>query len=1791
MSSQGINEMINNVLPKYILKRIGRNDYEFVINKNRITVGRKDCDLECASPYVSKKHAEILLLSGDRLCIIDKKSVNGTFINGEILPAEKKIPLYPDDVIGFGVTEYEEDVNGFDRYHVYKLSLITKNNDNEVIELSDDEETNIINLCNVEKDERNSVLENNVTVPHEVSNVSSSIVNKNIVKFTNDTDNSDCILVETDHLNGDSKVFKNIETNNKFEFGNNNFDNDVEKLSAISLKRKSDVTEIQQPHAKLLKTSLDSNSVNKISSSSTRSECQLDAVNLNSTEVPGLNDSCSKLLHVGNNFVHYENDNKQEVLNFAKDIVSEVTNKIKSVNSSGDKPVVCFLDGSCQKIGTKRKSMNENDVSVQLSSDDLRCVRSKNIAHNEILSCNGKVPSKNHNESNHEECRKAVNKINSTLSGESVISVIEFSDKIEKKLINKVMLSSNSVTSKAESTDQKNSIGVHVNGNKGKRKNGILNVDKSVSKKSKRKVDRIKTDKLKESCSLEMVDRKSDLRNENSKDEKIKQNVVKKSHLKIEHNLSRRKSSDDKQKGDEIFRKEEKLMDNSKSKNKAEEEIKSSLNKKDEDEERRHNDADCRLQHDFINRKDDENENKKKFVGILNTSRTEYSMDDDKSFVDSDEEELFCSQLFEVPEGDEVEETVIKNEVIERERVDDSDVVVIEDDDDDDHKVSDDVQIWYERLSQSITDEKPILKDVVLSQIKDDEPNEEQEQLNYEKISEKELNRDEKAEKRSSVDVDNSVSSHSKKTEFFKKKPEKTILLPEALPMAVSKRGRGGSKKQTKNKSIDSTKHITPVTKAVVNGEEPLNLEMKKIVKETRKERLKAIAVKKNITQETTKVLSKTCVSKITSKSRSDFLAALLVESESKGETVSRKLRSNYKIPLVKNNNHNNNDKINTDISVQSISADNSADQNITSTNSSISDIVGNLRCAVSLEKIDVSDDNSSTSEKTIVKKKDKRTVSFQNEPTIYYIQLNPGSKLLPVKKDAPVPKMLIDNEMITFIRSAPNYSIEEALCAMLRWRVVWLEESKRMSKPPNVSHNAEGLVKVQNVKKEYRNFEDYFYIYQELLLHELWCQIREEFFTTSRKVHGVPCTVDSVLLKRLEGSVTKLDRPYNFQVLKCHRYITEEDIKLKVFPKAFELGVITAKSKDKKHTSFYFCYIESADIIKIHPQELYHDGFLNGRSRNMKRLNLSVLIKSCLSDDGTIDRTVDINLKVISFIRPTLRLFSSISSLPKTPLLPAILNPGSYDFSVPELPLEFKKLPCINSLNSSQQEAIIKCTKLCLGTKPNIALIHGPPGTGKSRVIIHLIDHLFQISRQKANRLKERPKVLICAPSNLAVDHLVENLLDLREELKATKIRLSITRIGQIVQENSKVASVSLERLTNARVRDEFSDDLPVELALVNAKLNSLKLIPAKSKKKDFDEKFAEMSRRKVEFESIIAGASQKRRNIIDRNEFKIMEKKILRGADIICATLSSSVSDCMQTAFLSGDEDEPKLTCCIVDEAGQCCEPEILIPLQLKISKFIFVGDHKQLPATVTSEFSKRKGLGNSLFYRIFSFYESSSKKPNRVSPVITLDTQYRMHSSIACWPSKYFYNGLLKTCYEPKISNSLAPYFVLNHNFTEDTNSKECNTREANLVIEITLAILNNRKCDNLRVGIITPYRHQRTLLFNKLSERCNDPKIKRVRVNTIDGYQGGEEDVIIMSCVRSSSIGFLSDEQRLNVAVTRARHSLIICAYFKVFKTNQHWNSLLQNAKERRKYFSYEENEDNSLRNMISRIIHH
>jgi len=463
-------------------------------------------------------------------------------------------------------------------------------------------------------------------------------------------------------------------------------------------------------------------------------------------------------------------------------------------------------------------------------------------------------------------------------------------------------------------------------------------------------------------------------------------------------------------------------------------------------------------------------------------------------------------------------------------------------------------------------------------------------------------------------------------------------------------------------------------------------------------------------------------------------------------------------------------------------------------------------------------------------------------------------------------------------------------------------------------------------------------------------------------------------------------------------------------------------------------------------------------------------------------------------------------------------------------------------NLNESQKNAIENALSC-----ENFFLIHGPFGTGKTRTLVELI----------SQETRQNHKVLATAESNTAVDNILERLMENK--------KLNLTRLGHPQR-------VSKHNITQTLAYKVENHKLNKKIKKIHKKIDNLI-----EKRKVYTKPTPQYRRGFGDYDILYNASKGKGGRGISAEKMKSMaqwieynqqidelhddikriENKMIRDiietSDVILSTNSSAALESISRT---------KFDVAIIDEASQATIPSVLIPIA-KAHRFILAGDHKQLPPTIISD--KAQKLEKTLFEELIKIYPFKSQ---------LLDVQYRMNSLLMKFPNAEFYNNNLK-------SDSSVDDITINDILTTtekedpmlfvDTSSVdedgERHLKDSKSIIneieaEIAIKLANDYLKIGLTeddIGIISPYADQVKIIQEKTP----------VEVKTVDGFQGREKEIIIISTVRSNengNIGFLRDLRRLNVAITRAKRKLIIIGNINTLKTNPTYARLIEFARE-------------------------
>ncbi|OQR90681.1 hypothetical protein ACHHYP_05326 [Achlya hypogyna] len=440
------------------------------------------------------------------------------------------------------------------------------------------------------------------------------------------------------------------------------------------------------------------------------------------------------------------------------------------------------------------------------------------------------------------------------------------------------------------------------------------------------------------------------------------------------------------------------------------------------------------------------------------------------------------------------------------------------------------------------------------------------------------------------------------------------------------------------------------------------------------------------------------------------------------------------------------------------------------------------------------------------------------------------------------------------------------------------------------------------------------------------------------------------------------------------------------------------------------------------------------------------------------------------------------------------------------------------------------------------LTLIQGPPGTGKTRTIVGLIGALLSGSGMQATT---QANARVCVGASLG--------LKLSEKDRAAMaVRLLVTA------PSNAAVDVIIQRLQADGVYNVKTKTYEVPSMVRIGALPGLRQVPTSKRKSQPTTRTSS-----IYLEHLLDQQHAQRGN--HHWNPMLARQELLQKAQIVFCTLSGAGSIAMCDFRQSFDA-------VIVDEAAQATEASSLIPLKFQATRWILVGDHKQLPATVLSQRLTKMGYETSMFQRLVASNE-----------VQFLTKQYRMHPSIAQFPSAMFYDGQLTHGGRPRgrpyhARPELGPYvfydIVQGEQSKAEGSTSYRNLPEVEFIVSLVTSLVGGYPDYSFRgkIGIISPYKsqiHELSSAFTKLNYR------HMVEVNTVDGFQGREKEIIIVSCVRTvrgRENAFWGDVRRMNVALTRAISSCWVVGNSTLLSQNTAWCALIEDCKSRHCYRS-------------------
>ncbi|XBW36867.1 hypothetical protein QEN19_002446 [Hanseniaspora menglaensis] len=696
-----------------------------------------------------------------------------------------------------------------------------------------------------------------------------------------------------------------------------------------------------------------------------------------------------------------------------------------------------------------------------------------------------------------------------------------------------------------------------------------------------------------------------------------------------------------------------------------------------------------------------------------------------------------------------------------------------------------------------------------------------------------------------------------------------------------------------------------------------------------------------------------------------------------------------------------------------------------------------------------------------------------------------------------------------------------------------------------NISELPYENFKYQKTKLTYDSVEDYQNTMGPLLLVETWQQINRSKQLESQRVVTIDVT-NRVTVGRFFAIFATV--PTSIWE-KCG--FTDSDI----------CGIGCNKSRDNKfinmQSSKNFSNLDIVNYAKI-------DEVKNTRG-DLKEITIKISLSSEIGN--FVSPGSFLYLTKVSSVITSEREYSTLYGLQNYNLINSLLSSKIASLIKPNA-LDLKTTVSSFNVNESQAHAIIGAT-----SAGGVSLVQGPPGTGKSKTIVSMLKFYFEKCKIQFDEMPTNKKrILLCAPSNAAIDELLVRL--------SLDTKLNLVRIGRKEAVNTKIQHLVLNELIESKLkkpalisidnnkykeelkkRDEIKvkietlkhepdntetikklNDLRTQLTMCNDTLNIMR------KERDSVRETNTVFRRRSEFEK------------------KNLTHKILSEADVVCCTLSGAAQNQLQSLGIY-------FPTVVVDEACQCTELSALVPLRYGAKQIIMVGDPNQLPPTVISNIASDAKYDESLFSRLIQ-----SGNP------YLLNMQYRMHPEISKFPSKQFYHSKLhdgpnmdrlnaKEWHKNPLFEPYKFFSVVDGKEEKSSSLSLSNTKEAEFALELVDNLLKSYPKVSFKnqIGIVSPYKEQVNLIRRLFQQRFGSLINQTVSIETVDSFQGQEKSIMLFSCVRSSdtsnSIGFLRDFRRLNVALTRGKSNMWIIGNSNMLKKDKLWGNLIRDAESR------------------------
>ncbi|GFV89019.1 probable helicase senataxin [Trichonephila clavipes] len=704
----------------------------------------------------------------------------------------------------------------------------------------------------------------------------------------------------------------------------------------------------------------------------------------------------------------------------------------------------------------------------------------------------------------------------------------------------------------------------------------------------------------------------------------------------------------------------------------------------------------------------------------------------------------------------------------------------------------------------------------------------------------------------------------------------------------------------------------------------------------------------------------------------------------------------------------------------------------------------------------------------------------------------------------------------------------------ILHWNPKWLEEQSKNKKPPPLVSKGCATIPLR-----FSSYNSYIKSFYPMLTLEIW----ESLFRESK-----PLWLENDTWNAFYYVIRSVQSKGRVMELNCESIINEN---LSYHPLEGTVVLLDVKNTEQGINSCAFGYIHSHKPGNVCDSEKLTEWIKVPAEwqKNAKLWTISIFIKKSKRHGISIG-SVNLARGIIN-IKNKLQLVEALLAFKESPLQKDILNPSSEVFSFYESNSKMPREQLIQSIGDEISKE---------NCKSKTILINAPPGTGKTGAIIGLVEKLLFSSSLCPM------KILLCAPTNRGVDEIGLRLVELNERCSWKGKYIKFVRFGQVDQINYKLQIYTLDKQVSSMFKQRNKKELrdrERELEILENKINDV-LFREQQKNNKYRLRRINNDTLKDLMNQLKTLKEKSPLEYIDSATQATYESIILKESHVLLLTLEDCMHPVINKFFKSF---AGKLgACCIVDEATQSTEPEILQCLNCKVERLVLVGDIKQLPPSVTSTYAIKWGFKRSLMERLLSLF---SKQYNCI-PSTTMIEQYRMQSQICHFPSKYFYNDQLLTnsiINERCLYSPLKPFIVYDILHKETSNpSVNPDDSEPLIIAYICSQLLQVEP--KASIGVIATSEYRAALYKVPLS---TNEAFKDIEINVVEKYHGREKDIIILACIHPfhpiDDKNFLACEKKMNVAITRAQKCLIVCGHISSLSEYPHWHSFLTDAHSR------------------------